>query len=251
MAHAAQTGQHRRHRERRRRTDIRCRESRRAAGGVRLAADMARDDRDGAEFAHRARREQDDAVAAGPSEIFGSVTRQNICQPFAPSATAASSASAPCSSITGISSRATNGNVTNSVASTMPGIAKMILMSCATSHGPKAPCAPKSSTKTRPEMTGDTANGRSINVTSSGVPGTWKRAIAHAAAMPNVDVQRHAERGQDAVSHSARRASGSVIDAQYAVEPLGERLRRTPRPAAHEEQRRRKASARGRCRPPA
>ena len=41
--------------------------------------------------------------------------------------------------MSGISSRATNGNVTNAVASTMPGTAKMILMSCAVSHGPNQP----------------------------------------------------------------------------------------------------------------
>ena len=58
--------------------------------------------------------------------MFGSVTRQNVCQPLAPSDTAACSSSVPCSCISGITSRATNGNVTNSVASTMPGTAKMI-----------------------------------------------------------------------------------------------------------------------------
>ena len=58
--------------------------------------------------------------------MFGSVTRQNICQPFAPRLTAASSSSGPIASMTGISSRATNGNVTNAVARISPGVAKMI-----------------------------------------------------------------------------------------------------------------------------
>ena len=53
--------------------------------------------------------------------MFGSVTRQKICQPLAPSDSAASSSSVPCSCISGISSRATNGKVTKMVASTMPG----------------------------------------------------------------------------------------------------------------------------------
>ena len=55
------------------------------------------------------------------------MTRKNVCQPLAPSTRAASSSSVPAASMTGISSRATNGNVTKSVASTMPGTAKMIL----------------------------------------------------------------------------------------------------------------------------
>ena len=52
---------------------------------------------------------------------MGSVTRKKICRPPAPSMRAASSSSVPCSCISGISSRATNGKVTKMVASTMPG----------------------------------------------------------------------------------------------------------------------------------
>ena len=37
----------------------------------------------------------------------------------------------------GSTSRATNGNVMNVVARTMPGMAKMMWMSCASSHGPE------------------------------------------------------------------------------------------------------------------
>ena len=53
--------------------------------------------------------------------MLGSVTRRKICRPPAPSMSAASSSSVPCSCISGISSRATNGKVTKIVASTMPG----------------------------------------------------------------------------------------------------------------------------------
>ena len=60
--------------------------------------------------------------------MFGSVTRQNVCKPLAPSSRAASSSSVPCACISGISSRATNGKVTNIVASTMPDTAKMTWM---------------------------------------------------------------------------------------------------------------------------
>src|SRR6185295_5516050 len=89
--------------------------------------------------------------------IFGRVTRLNACHPDAPNVSAASSSSRPCDCINGISSRAMNGTVTKVVASTMPGRAKMILMSCSASQGPTQPCAPKSSTYINPEMTGDTA----------------------------------------------------------------------------------------------
>src|SRR5688572_32726829 len=44
-----------------------------------------------------------------PHLMFGSVIRQKICLPFAPKLSAASSSSGPIASITGISSRATNG----------------------------------------------------------------------------------------------------------------------------------------------
>ena len=71
------------------------------------------------------------------------------------------------------------------VASTMPGTAKMILMSCAGSHGPNQPCAPNSSTKIRPATTGDTENGRSMRVISSCLPRKSNLAMAQAAATPN------------------------------------------------------------------
>ena len=61
--------------------------------------------------------------------MFGSVTRKNVCKPLAPSTTAASSSSLPAASITGMISRATNGNDTKIVASTMPGTANTIRMS--------------------------------------------------------------------------------------------------------------------------
>ena len=61
--------------------------------GVGLAADVAGDHRDRAELAHRARVAQRARRRAGPSLMFGSVTRQKICQPPAPSTTAASSSS--------------------------------------------------------------------------------------------------------------------------------------------------------------
>ncbi len=121
---------------------------------------------------------------SSPHLIFGSVTRKNVCQPLAPSVIAATSSSVPLASITGISSRATNGKVTKMVASTIPGTAKMILMLCAISQPPNHPCAPNISTKIMPEITGETANGRSISVVSRFLPRKSNCAIAHDAARP-------------------------------------------------------------------
>ena len=81
-----------------------------------------------------------------PQRMLGSVTCQKVCQPLAPSTCAACSSSLPCACMSGISSRAMKGKVTNTVASKMPGTAKMTLMSCAASHGPSQPCAPNTST---------------------------------------------------------------------------------------------------------
>ena len=58
--------------------------------------------------------------------MFGSVTSQNVRNPPAPSDIAAHSSSLPCDCMSGISSRAMYGKVTKTVASTMPGTAKMI-----------------------------------------------------------------------------------------------------------------------------
>ncbi len=79
--------------------------------------------------------------------MFGSVTRQKICQPLAPEHARGLLLLGALACISGISSRATKGKVTKTVASTMPGTAKMIWMSCAASQGPSQPCAPNSSTK--------------------------------------------------------------------------------------------------------
>ena len=101
---------------------------------------------------------------------FGSVTAWRICQPLAPSTSAASSSSVPCDSMNGMSSRATNGNVTNTVARTIPGTANTTFTPWSASHGPSHPCAPKRRIVTIPEMTGDTPNGKSMSDTSALFP---------------------------------------------------------------------------------
>ena len=147
--------------------------------------------------------------------MFGSVTRKNVCSPPAPSTRAASSSSVPVASMIGMISRATNGNDTKIVARTMPGTAKTILMSCSTSHGPRKPCRPNSSTNTSPEITGDTANGRSISVISSLLArGSRNFAIAQPAQTPNTRLAGTAIAAAISVSRSAASASGSAIAAK-------------------------------------
>ena len=107
----------------------------------------------------------------------------------------------------------------NSVASTIPGTAKMIWMSRSASHGPKKPCPPNSRTKTSPETTGETANGRSMRVTSTRLPGKSNRAIVHAAATPNTRFSGTTQTAVNSVRRTALSASGSVTARQYTVMP--------------------------------
>ena len=127
---------------------------------------------------------------------------------------AASSSSVPCSCISGMSSRATNGAVMKVVASTMPGTAKMILMSCSCSQGPNHPCEPMSRTKIMPEITGETANGRSMSVTSRFRPGKVNLLMHQAAATPNTRLIGTATAATSNVSRAALRASGSLTACQ-------------------------------------
>ena len=116
--------------------------------------------------------------------MFGSVTLRKVLHPEAPSDSDASSSCVPCACISGISCWATKGKVTNIVASTIPGNAKMISTSCACSQGPSTPPAPNNRTNTSPEITGETEKGRSISVSSSCLPRKWNFAIAQAAETP-------------------------------------------------------------------
>ena len=120
----------------------------------------------------------------------------------------------PAASITGMISRATNGNETKIVASTIPGTANTILMSCSDSHGPSTPCRPNSRTNTIPAITGETANGRSISVVSSCLPRKSNFAIAQPAHTPNSRLAGTAMAAAISVSFSAAIASGSRIAAK-------------------------------------
>ena len=155
-----------------------------------------------------------------PHLMFGSVTRQNICQPLAPSVSAACSSSLPCACISGISSRATNGKVTNRLARMMPGTAYTILMSCACNQPPNQPCVPNSSTKTSPATTGDTENGRSISVIRNCLPRNWNLVMAQAAATPNTRFTGSAMAATSKVRRIAAQASGSTMASRYKAQPL-------------------------------
>ena len=77
-----------------------------------------------------------------PQRILGKVTRQKICQSFAPKVRPASSCSKPISSKTGITSLATKGIVTNIVANTIPGKAKSIFILKSSRKEPNQPLRP-------------------------------------------------------------------------------------------------------------
>ena len=127
--------------------------------------------------------------------ILGRVTRKKVCRPDAPSEIAASSSCVPCSCISGISARATKGNVTKMVARTMPGTANSTWMSCACSHGPQRPCAPNSSTNTKPEITGLTENGRSISVIRKRLSSELELGDRPRRDDAEHQIERHGDRG--------------------------------------------------------
>src|SRR5207342_2673633 len=155
-----------------------------------------------------------------PHLMLGRVTRRNIVHAPAPSERAASSSSAPCCCISGISSRTTNGKVMNSVASTIAGRANRILTSCAASQPANQPCDPNSSTRHRPATTGDTANGRSINASSTRLPRNSKRVTAHAVSTPKNALSGITIAAVSRVSLSAARASGSINAANQTSRPF-------------------------------
>src|ERR1039457_1561698 len=139
---------------------------------------------------------------------LGNVTCQSICQALAPKVSAASSPLLSCVCSNARTSLATNGNVTNAVASTIPGTANMIRISCSDSQGPNQPCRPKSKTNNNPETTGDTLNGKSMIVTSSCFPRKSNLAISHAATIPNAALRGTAMAAVKRVSCMADTVAG-------------------------------------------
>ncbi len=141
--------------------------------------------------------------------MLGTVTRQNICQPEAPSTRAASSSSVPSACMSGMSSRATKGKVTKIVARMRPGTEKTSFRPWVSAQGPRIPCRPKRRMKTMPEMTGDTPKGRSMRVMRAFLPGKSNLAMAQAAATPKRRFKGTATPAVSRVSFRAATAMGS------------------------------------------
>ena len=102
----------------------------------------------------------------------------------------------------------------------MPGTAKMTFKSCATNHGPNQPLTPNTNTYIKPTTTGETENGRSINVVSNCLPRNSNLAIAHAAATPNTTFKGIAIAAANKVKRMADKVSGCVIACRYTAKPL-------------------------------
>ncbi len=90
----------------------------------------------------------------------------------------------------------------------------MIRTPWARKNGPSSPRTPKSSTYIMPAITGDTAKGRSIRVTSKLLPRKSKRAMAHEAARPKTTLRGTATTTTISVRRSAASVSASVTAAQ-------------------------------------
>jgi hypothetical protein len=120
----------------------------------------------------------------------------------------------------GISSRATKGKVTNTVARIIPGTAKIILISWSNSQSPNHPFLPKSRTNTNPDITGETAKGKSINEVRMLLPLKLNFAISHDAAIPKIILQGTAIKAVNNVSFIAEKVSGSAIEFIYASHPF-------------------------------
>ena len=167
--------------------------------------------------------------------MLGSVTRKKVCQPLAPSVSAASSSSVPCACISGISSRATKGKVTKMVASTMPGTAKMIWMSWAISHGPEQ--ALHAEEQHEDQARDDRRNGeRQVDQRD-------QQALAHEIELGDRpgrgdaehEIQRHGDAGRQQGQPDGRQRVGIVKRWQIEANALLEAPWRTPRPAAETE----------------
>src|SRR4249919_32779 len=151
--------------------------------------------------------------------MLGRVTRRNTCHAPAPSERAASSSSAPCCSINGISSRATKGKVMNKVASTIAGGANNTCTSCRNRMSANHPSRPNSNTRHRPATTGETAKGKSISASSARLPRNSKRVTAHAVAIPKNALSGITIAAVISVSFNAARASGSASAANHTWTP--------------------------------
>src|SRR5436190_5237537 len=157
----------------------------------------------------------------------GSVTRKKVNQPPAPSVMAASSSSLPSCCMSGMSSRATYGKVTNMVARMMPGSAYTMLISFSCSQAPNQPFVPNSSTLMSPDTTGDTASGRSMNVMRMLLPRNSNLAIHQAAVMPNTVLSGTTTAAVVSVRRIEARVASSEKLEKYADQPCSNAMANT------------------------
>ena len=152
--------------------------------------------------------------------MAGSVTRRKVWKREAPSVQAASSWSVPTSRSTGITSRTTNGSVTKIVASTIPGVEKMISIPFSVSQPPNQPSWPYTRISARPTTTGESASGSPIMVLISQVPCFGgRRTSAIAQATPKIVLAGTAIPTAIRVSLKAETNAGSVSASQTGVRP--------------------------------
>ncbi|CKS09234.1 Uncharacterised protein [Mycobacterium tuberculosis] len=148
-----------------------------------------------------------------PHRMEGSVIRQNVCHQPEPSVAAACSWSVPNSCNTGSTSRTTNGQVTNMLASTIPGSPKMILKPRSCSTKPRAPADPHSKINETPTMTGETAKGRSIIACKTPLPRNRLRASTNAVVTPKITFSGTTIATTSSDRFSADIAAGVLIQA--------------------------------------
>ena len=126
--------------------------------------------------------------------MLGRVTCQKVCQPEAPSVSAASSSARPCAVISGISCARDEREGDEERREHEAGQREDDLDVVRLEPGPNQPCAPNSSTKTRPETTGETEKGRSISVISSRLAAEIELGDRPGRGDPEDGVQRHRDR---------------------------------------------------------
>ena len=169
--------------------------------------------------------------------MFGSVTRQKVCQPPAPSTRAASSSSVPWACIRGISSRATKGNVTNSVASTMPGTAKMILHVVGLQPRPEPAVAAEHQHEDQPGNHRRNAERQVDQRDQQLLPRNSNLAMAQAAATPKTVLSGTTIGGREQRQADGRQGVRIDQGPEVRAEPLRQRLVEHRHQRHHQEQR--------------
>ena len=155
-------------------------------------------------------------ASATPDRIagsrFGKTIRRKIANEPAPSEAAASSISVSSSSSTGCTARTTKGRVTNSSARSRPVRVKATLT-------PNGPPGPYSASSVSPATIVGSANGRSINASTTPLPRKRSRTSVQAIAVPATAFSTAQTAATPRVSLSAATASGRVACSQNAESP--------------------------------